>query len=112
MKGLTLLSRIILMAGIFLLLTPMVIFAQSDSTSSGGIGGIVSKIPVWIPVVLTGLYELLVRVVPTAKSWSILSFVMNLINWILPNKSAATYTVKNNVTGEIKHSDNHTITAP
>ena len=36
---------------------------------------------------LLAIYELVVRVVPTAKDWSWLSTIIRIIGWIVPNKS-------------------------
>lgn len=40
-----------------------------------------------IPFALAA-YELLVRIKPTAKDWSILSLIMKLVNGAAPNKSS------------------------
>ena len=34
-------------------------------------------------------YELLVRIKPTAKDWSILSLVMKFVNGVAPNKTSS-----------------------
>lgn len=37
-------------------------------------------------VIFIGLYEITVRVYPTAKNWSAFSLVYNILNLIVPNK--------------------------
>lgn len=64
-------------------------FAQiaADSTQAGyGALGILGKIPKWIPIAILSAYELIVRLVPTVKNYSILSFVIGLITTLVPNK--------------------------
>jgi hypothetical protein len=78
-------------------LAPLFLLAQTDSTASGGLGGVISKIPEWVPIVIMGLYELLARVVPTSKNWSILTLVMNVIKFIFPNKSSQPPLIVKNV---------------
>lgn len=41
---------------------------------------------VLVPAIL-GAYEVLLRIKPTAKDWSLLNLAMKFINYALPNKS-------------------------
>lgn len=67
------------------------VYGQSDSTANGGgIIGTITSIPKWIPIALVSVYELLVRLIPTAKNWSILTLLMNLVKGIFPNFRTAT----------------------
>jgi hypothetical protein len=63
------------------------LYAQDSTAATPLIGSIFTKVPSWVWPSVLGLYEVLVRVVPTAKNWSILSFVIKMIQFILPNKS-------------------------
>ncbi len=35
---------------------------------------------------ILGLYEVITRLFPNTKTWSILTFIIRLINWIVPDK--------------------------
>lgn len=37
--------------------------------------------------ILLGLYELVSRVVPTVKDWSVLNFIVRVLNLLVPNKA-------------------------
>ena len=61
-----------------------------------GFGLIVSEITAWltdpanlqyIATAFFALYELLVRLYPTAQDWSILSWVGRLLHWLVPNRA-------------------------
>ena len=69
-----------------------VAFAQDAANSSPVIGSIFSKVPGWVVPSVLGLYEILVRIIPTAKNWSILSAAIKLIQFILPNNSSVMQT--------------------
>lgn len=62
-------------------------FAQ-DSTGSGD-GG-VAGLPSWVytaGAIVLALYELVIRFYPTAANYSIIGFIITIIQKILPNKS-------------------------
>ncbi len=107
-KHLKFLEKLIFIAA-FLAVTPILLFAQGDA---GVLPDFVDKIPLWVKIAVPALYELLVRVVPTSKNWSILSMVMQLFNWIVPNKSTMKVEVKNTDTGIVKIAQTHDIKAP
>jgi hypothetical protein len=64
------------------------LFAQTDTTGTGG-GGF--SLPANITMILgiaLALYEVIIRFFPTVKNYSILGWVIKLIQTILPNRSA------------------------
>ena len=63
-------------------------FAQvaADSSKVGyGPAGIVGNLPKWALIVVGILYELIVRLVPTNKNYSILGNLAFLLNKAIPN---------------------------
>ena len=89
--------RLLLMAALLFFTLDVVLFAQVDSTahiSGGGIFGFLKKIPAWVVPGILGLYELIVRLVPTVKNYSVLSLIISIIQMIFPNKksSGGTFT--------------------
>lgn len=69
------------------------VFAQ-DSTATGATGA--ATLPSWVPLVgslLLGVYELVVRLVPTVKNYSIIGWVIKIIQLIVPNNASADSTV-------------------
>jgi hypothetical protein len=69
---------------------PFSLLAQTDTAQAVSSGaGFLSKVPTWIPVVLGALYEVIVRLVPTKSNWSVLGFVVRMIQGILPNNSSS-----------------------
>lgn len=70
-----------------LVLITAAVFAQ-DSTGSGG-GG-VSGLPSWVYVaasIAIGIYEVVIRLIPTAANYSIIGIIISLLQKIVPNKS-------------------------
>lgn len=66
------------------------LFAQ-DSTAV--VAAATSALPSWVPLVGTivlGVYELLVRYVPTVKNYSIIGLVIRIIQAVIPNNNAST----------------------
>jgi len=67
--------------------------SAQDTTAAGAAAS--AGLPSWLPLVggiVVGIYELLARLIPTVKNYSILSAVISVIQAILPNKNAATPT--------------------
>lgn len=65
-------------------------FGQDSSITvptSGGALSFLSHVPLWVWGVIYGAYELLVRVIPTAKNWSLLSLIIKIVQAIAPNNS-------------------------
>lgn len=78
-----------------LLLTPSaLLFAQpvTDTLTAGGTSSFIDKIPAWVLPAVAGLYELLVRIIPTAKSWSILTLIIKIIKTVIPDNSTVAQT--------------------
>lgn len=72
---------------------PCLLYAQ-DSTStiaSGGVSGLPSWVYTAVPIVV-GVYELLIRYIPTSKSYSIIGLVISVIQKIVPNNNSSTPT--------------------
>lgn len=71
-----------------LLLANVALFAQ-DSTGggSGGGGFTLSPTIVLILSLLLGVYEVVIRLIPTVKNYSIIGWIIKLIQTVLPNKS-------------------------
>lgn len=71
-----------------LLLANVALFAQ-DSTGggSGGGGFTLSPTIVFILSLLLGVYEVVIRLIPTVKNYSIIGWIIKLIQTVLPNKS-------------------------
>lgn len=72
---------------VFLFLIPVYVFAQ-DSTGTGGIDGV--TFPSWVftaGAITLAVYEIVIRFFPTAKNYSLLGFIIALIQKIIPNKS-------------------------
>ncbi len=72
-----------------LLFATLLSFAQ-DSTIVVPIGGGIST---WVTehlgtviVAILGIYELIARLVPTIKNYSIISFIVKILNQLVPNK--------------------------
>lgn len=66
-------------------------FAQdSTGVGTGGDTGVFfsERMIVWLTVIIT-VYELIVRLFPTVKNISILSFIMTILTKCVPNKSPA-----------------------
>lgn len=66
----------------------VIVFAQ-DSTGGGSTGGF--QLPSWAltaGAIILALYEVVIRFYPTAKNYSILGFIITVIQKILPNKSS------------------------
>jgi hypothetical protein len=69
------------------MLLSMFAFAQ-DSTVTGTGGNF--SLPAWVITagsIVLGVYEVFARFIPTTKNISVLGFIINLIQKILPNKS-------------------------
>lgn len=63
------------------------VFAQ-DSTA---VAAASPAIPSWgVPAagIVVGLYELIVRYIPTVKNYSIIGFIIKVIQTVVPNKNA------------------------
>lgn len=75
---------------IFLLMmcfVSMLTFAQDSTGTGNGAGGALpAKVTFWITIAI-GAYELIVRYFPTVNSWSIITWVMRLFKWLVPDKS-------------------------
>jgi len=72
---------------LILIVISAAMFAQ-DSTGTGG-GG-VEGLPSWVytaGAIVLALYELIIRFFPTAANYSIIGFVIAIIQKIIPNKS-------------------------
>lgn len=70
-----------------LMLVSVYLFAQ-DSTGTGGIGGF--TLPTWAitaGAIILAVYEVAIRFFPTAKNYSVLGFIITLIQKIVPNNS-------------------------
>jgi len=70
---------------------PFISFAQ-DSTATGGVSAGLG-LPSWFSIaagIVLGLYELVIRYVPTSKNWSILGWVIKIIQMIVPNNNSQT----------------------
>ena len=80
------------LAFMILLFLPVVILAQDstvvDSTGGGGGGGglVLSPTLVLVGSIILGIYEVVVRYLPTAKNYSILGWLIKIIQVIVPNK--------------------------
>jgi len=70
-----------------ILIISVALFAQdSTGTDPGGVSGL----PSWVYVaaaVIVGIWEVVVRLIPTAANLSIIGVVISLLQKILPNKS-------------------------
>lgn len=79
---------------ILLITTTSLLFAQpiTDTVVAGGSSSFIDKIPAWVLPAVAGLYELLVRIIPTAKSWSILTGIITIIKKIIPDNSTVAVT--------------------
>jgi hypothetical protein len=68
---------------------PFVSLAQNDGSvsDSGGVGGSLfgSVLSLWLPLAYA-VYEAVIRYVPTLKSFSPLTYLMRIINVIVPDK--------------------------
>jgi hypothetical protein len=69
---------------LFLCLICLSVIAQ-DSTAVNPVVSVVGNHKNWIFAAL-GIYEIVARLVPTSKNWSILNGIFGLINYIIPNK--------------------------
>lgn len=70
-----------------LILVSAFLFAQ-DSTGSGGATGF--TLPSWAVtagLIVLAVYEVAVRFFPTVKNYSVIGFIITLIQKIVPNKS-------------------------
>lgn len=70
-----------------LIVTPVALFAQ-DSTGGGSTAGF--QLPSWATtagLIILALYEVVIRFFPTAKSYSLLGFIITVIQKIIPNRS-------------------------
>lgn len=77
---------VILFAALAFIL-PTVVLAQTDTTSNGGGLGIeLGPTGILVISAILGIYELLVRLIPTAQNWSVLGMVIKLIQLIFPNR--------------------------
>ena len=69
------------------------VFAQDSTSVSPSTGSF--SLPSWagpVAAVVYGIYEILIRYIPTAKNWSILGWVIKLIQTIIPNNNSQTPT--------------------
>jgi hypothetical protein len=57
----------------------------ASPSSSGGGSGFGSVFSLWLPLAYT-VYEAVVRYIPTLKSYSILTYLMRIINVLAPDK--------------------------
>jgi hypothetical protein len=69
------------------------LFAQNDTISTGGASGVpfflIAFLKSWGAIIL-GAYEAFVRIIPTAKSWSILVLLLKVLDFLgLGDKSSA-----------------------
>lgn len=92
MKTLTSIGKFFLCitAALFFLAIPSV-FAQD--TTGGGTPGesglfdkLIENLEIILPV-LVMIYEVIVRYVPTAKNWSVISKIFAFLNALMPNKT-------------------------
>jgi len=77
-----------LIAFLFAILICAVVFAQ-DSTGGGTSGGF--QLPSWATtagLIILAVYEVVARFVPTIKNYSIIGFIITVIQKIIPNKSS------------------------
>lgn len=84
----SLLASTIFIASALLMSIP--IYAQDSAVVASGSG---SGLPSWVPLVGTivlGIYELLVRYLPTVKNYSIVGLVIKIIQAVVPNNNANT----------------------
>lgn len=70
---------------------PFLVMAQdaTDSTGTGG-GGLPFELPKNVVVILTvvlSIYEVIVRIMPTVKNYSIIGFLIKLIQTVIPNRT-------------------------
>lgn len=74
---------------VFFLSVTLIAFGQDTTavTGTGSTGGWISNNLTLVVTIIYGLYELVVRLVPTAKNWSILTYVMRLVQFLIPNKT-------------------------
>lgn len=76
------------------LICPCILYAQ-DSTSAAVSGGGVSGLPSWAytaSMIAVGVYELVIRYIPTAKSYSLVGLAIKIIQTIVPNNNSSTPT--------------------
>lgn len=72
-----------------LFILPGQTFAGDTTSAATGTG---SSLPSWLPLVsgiVVGVYELLIRYIPTVKNYSILGWVITLIQAVIPNNNSA-----------------------
>lgn len=65
-------------------------FAQDSTDTTGGGSGGGFSLPSGVVLILSialALYEVIVRFMPTVKNYSIIGWVIKLIQTVLPNKS-------------------------
>lgn len=89
----------LLLSLVFIGLVFIPTYAQADTTG-GSSGGSTFGLPTWVTtalLVLTGIYEVLVRLIPTFSNWSIgsligkiLKVIGNILAAIVPNKKLTT----------------------
>lgn len=77
--------------GVFILMS-FIALGQVDSTDSTGTGGIPGEFELNPTVVLVlsailGIYEVLARLIPTVKNYSILGWLIKLIQLLIPNRA-------------------------
>ena len=82
-------KKIFLIVAFITTITSQHSFAQdSTGVGTGGNSGVFfsENMVMWLTVTIT-VYELIVRLFPTVKNISLLSFVMNILTRCVPNKS-------------------------
>lgn len=90
---------------------PIVAMSQDtaviDSTGTGGDTdtpdsgtGVLSENLLLVFAAVLGIYEVLARLIPTVKNWSIVSAIMEILKKLLPNKKADPITKEKS--GEFK----------
>lgn len=70
----------------FLLIGLFCFSQDSTHTGTGGSSGL-SPTLVWILSAVLAIYEVLARIIPTLKNYSIIGLIITLIQKILPNNS-------------------------
>jgi hypothetical protein len=82
-------SRILTFLGFFFL-TISLQAAQPDTAVATGAGvgstSFLTKLVGWLPLVIYGLYDTVARYVPTVRSYSPLTYIINLIRFLIPDK--------------------------
>lgn len=80
-----------LIAAFLMCFAVCVCFGQDSTAVGAATGGF--SLPAWVGVVapiVLGVYELIIRYVPTVKNYSIIGWIIKIIQLIVPNNNANT----------------------